>query len=738
MRKNLNPPEGVRMNPVISGRDSKSTVLTFLTLRKRCLLFLPIIILLNVLPVFGATCTPQSAVLCASVDDVAEIYLNGTDLGGFTYVNWNQTGVYPKCLTLSLAQLALLTATGNVLAVKDYNSNCCEIWASWTLDIKCTTGNDHAYISSGSGAGIQFWRSAPSSCPVVDPANDGSGRTWYNPLYTGAGGWGAPTVVTGQKWGKRIFDPANGNLDPTLGYSSSSAAVDNDCQQLFFRQGFDLTIDPTPAPPHFTIVKSSSQTTNIKSPGSLSFTIVVCNTGGGTVGNPVEMVDNWTNSNWQYQGPYTNIYDTNQGEIDLVQGNPFKWTFVNGMNGGTCFTFNALLQGNNDPNCFTWYNNSQVNYPLGSPQAYSTVTLKNICPTPTITPLPPVFTLAKTANPTSGIVLNTEISFNLHFCNTGGIAMNGSVNIFDDFTSLVSEQFQFDGPYNLSNPAPGIQQWSTSYGGNKTANITIQFTNPGFTGCIDIPMTGHISQPPITTCNWFNYARLDSYTAVSPALPTRVMTVNMSNVCSTPSFTVTNTRTYTVTVTRTPTASQSATYTRTYTPTFTATPTRTPTPTFTNTNSPTPTFTATPTRTPTPTFTNTNSPTPTFTATPTRTPTPTFTNTNSPTPTFTATPTRTPTPTFTNTNSPTPTFTATPTRTPTPTFTNTNSQTFTPTFTLTSSITDTPTDTIFTKTVTPTYTPTYTATPTRTPTPTFTNTNSPTPTFTATPTRTAT
>ncbi len=138
---------------------------------------------------------------------------------------------------------------------------------------------------------------------------------------------------------------------------------------------------------------------------------------------------------------------------------------------------------------------------------------------------------------------------------------------------------------------------------------------------------------------------------------------------------------------------------------------------------------------PTPTFTMTATPSSTFTDTPTVTPTPTVTLSPTPTSSPTVTPTHTQTSTPSSTPTVTSTFTQTSTPTPTVSPTPTSSPTVTPTITATSTLTST-----LTATGTPTPTnsppPPFTATNTGTSTPSPTPANTGTPSYTPTPSNT--
>lgn len=550
-----------------------------------------IIIILNASPLYSATCTPASAQLCAAVDDTADIYLNGVFLDTFPYCDVSGACT-PKCISLSGAQLALLTATGNVISVRTLNTGYNEIWASWSLDVTCASGG-HSYVSSGTGAGVSMYHDA-SACPADQAPNDGSGRTWYDPLYnqgTSGVSWVAPIIENGQKYGKRRFDPQTGSLLPALSYSADSDTQNGDCMQVFFRQGFDLPEEPTPVPPNFTIVKSANPTTNIglAPPYEVTFTIRVCNTGGGTFGQPVTINDQWSDSanSWEYFWP-GNYTDSILGAINKTgSGKTAAITFADGFPANTCYNYiyAVKLYSGVPTFCDVWHNVAGLQY-LTTPTPVSTVTLNNYCPPP------PNFTMVKSASKTSFTGRDEQATFTMRLCNTGGAAWNGSMYILDDYTSAPGD-WQYEGPYNWDNPAPGIDYIDTTEPMAKQRRFRIVFQQPGFTGCVDIPM--YLKTAYNYQCGpWNNLARVESYMTS----PTIESTVNMVNLCS-PTFTPTYTRTIT------PSRTMTLTYTFTYT--------RTPTPSRTVTNTfsiPTNTFT----RTFTPTFTRTN--TPTFTRTP--------------------------------------------------------------------------------------------------------------------------
>jgi hypothetical protein len=695
-------------------------------LSKKYIIVFLLTFILFVPAAYSAACNPISAQLCAAVDDMASIYINDTYIDDFNYVNFDATGVNPKCVYLDAAQLALLKDTGNVIAVRDINTNCCEIWASWSLDIVCA-GGGHAVISSND-SGISMYHDT-KPCGPVDPSNDATGNQWYDGLYNQnccGNTWTTPVSVTGPKWGKRIFHPGSGSLLPAMGYSISSTAATGDCQQLFFRQPFSITVVPTAVPPDLTIVKSvKTPAGGVHGNETLTFTLAVCNTGGGTRGNPVLLRDVWTTpDNWSFRGFIyqganvgSTFGDPAVGRVSTSgTGPPQDIMFNDGFPENYCFTFSFLL-GTNGPvtQCITWPNSVTLNYPptpiltrvstvlvpnsCNSPTPTPTITMtRTLPPTPSITwtrtitrtptmtstrtPVEPFLSISKSASQTFDIT-STMLTFTLRICNSGQ-PITVPFTVHEDWSSSApQDKWSFNGPYYLGTGTyPGINSINGAEVTNG-ATFSIVPLGSGWTGCFDLPVYLIMYSGVPDNCSWHNDASIDY-----AGTPSIVATLHMSDRCRTPTPTVTmtSTRTYTPTFTATFTA----------TPTYTATPTRTATPTFTVTASPTPTYTSTPT------FTDTASPTGTYTSTPT------FTITASPTFTFTYTPS------FTDTNSPTSTNTSTPTYTSTLTYTYTPTYTGTPTFTFTDTISsNTPTDTP-TYTATPSDTDTYTATPTDT------------------------
>jgi uncharacterized repeat protein (TIGR01451 family) len=576
------PKEGDIMDPLKNGKKNRKSVQTFGIKILFSFISLCLILMANMSFLYAVAplCNPTTATLCAADDDSADIYVNGTFIGTFPYCDKGDGSCTPKCVVLTPAQLAVLMDSGNYIAVENKNTATDEVWASWSLDITCATG--HVLVSSDNAAVKMLYN--PACDPAPSPTPSG-GRQWYDPLYVPNAAWVAPADMTGQKWGKRIMDPSTGTLLHALSFASSYAPTA--CGLLNFREGFDMTPAPTPVPPAFTITKSANPSTNIgqSTPYNVTFNLHICNTGGGTFGNPVTINDNWNDAvdNWQFVGgDYTDV------NVGLIKGSGSGKTatiiFSEGFPDHYCYDYSyyVTMYSGSPTFCAVWHNVADLSY-LANPVIESAVTLNDYCPPP------PVLTLVKSANKTTNIVNGDNISFNLHVCNTGGAAWNGMMTLVDDWTSN-GDNWQYDGPYYIGGPATGINHIDTSNSG-KVTTYKIYLQQPGFTGCVDIPMNMHMTTKNPGSCTWVNNASLSYF-----ASPVVNSSVAMADLCTatftiTPTFTITMTRTATNTPTATKTITPTATYTQTFQP---------PTSTFTRTNTSTATLTMTPTYTITP------------------------------------------------------------------------------------------------------------------------------------------
>ncbi len=686
--------------------------------------------------IYGGTCTPTSATLCINGDDHSSVWINGNYAGGFTYVNWDSP-YEPACVNIPVAWL---NATGdNVIAIAVTDTAGGQIWGSFTLDVTCS-GGQHAYISSNDGGMKLVYTNIYNSPPASD---------WYTLSYNDSS-WGNAVQVSVTTWAKPLYNPADGRRVIPWSYSYDAFSGANEWdpsgqKMLYFRKHFTLNpVTPLPSPT-FTIQKSTPQSSMIRG-GPVTFTIVVCVSGGYTR-NPVLITDWWTSPTycaWSMGNPYY-YNDINEGILYRDDDNKrFTLYFPLGFEANTCKTFVYEL----NPCWFTtdWYcpawctaatNYARVTWTSGTRE--TSISVQLYCPSPsntftrtrtatmTFTPqMTPSFTSTRTSTPT----ITRSPTFTYSRTSSPSPSPSRTMTPTPSRTPSPS-------PSRTLTPSP-----SPSPSHSRTATSSFSRT-PSASPSLS-PSSSHTPTP--------TYSRTPSPSPSRTATPSPSRTPTPS---PSPSLSPTPSRTATVTFTRTytPSPSPSAsrtptlTYTRTPAPSSSPSPSRTPTASYTGT--PTSSVTLTPFRTPTPTYTRTPSLSPTNTNTRTRTPTPTLTftdtissNTPTVTPTHTRTytrtltstntNTRTATLTYTNTVSPSPTNTRTPTptysRTPSPSSTNTNTRTRTPTSTFTDTISSN------TPTITPTRTRTYTVTQTLT----FTSTSSQLPTNSWTPTRTAT
>jgi hypothetical protein len=230
---------------------------------------------------------------------------------------------------------------------------------------------------------------------------------------------------------------------------------------------------------------------------------------------------------------------------------------------------------------------------VDSPAAqFSNQTVFNVVcasPTVTVTPTPsPAFTIQKTSNYTANIVKADQLTFSLVICNNSG-AITQAFTVYDDWSSGSADEWQYQNPYYISDPAPGIYSLTANVGTPSSGWTQFIFmpTPTGFSGCFTFTMNLSNAQSNYT-CLWHNNASL-----AWNGQPSAVSTVLLSDNCST--YTVTPSPTInTGLLTTSPTASLTFTNTPTYTITNTlvsgsATATFTPTPSWTPT--PTPAFT---------------------------------------------------------------------------------------------------------------------------------------------------
>ncbi len=416
-------------------------------LRKLSLAFIMCVIFFSAAQNLNAACNPVMVTLCAAVDDTAIIWVNSMQVGSFTYVNWNQAG-YPKCITFAVDDpnsappadpwdVPMYDAPygANIVAIQVQNTNCCEVWGSWSMDILCDTGA-HAYMSSDDGENRMYNNYAtpgpantPPYCPefcLTPPPNDGA-LTWWHHDYTLANPWPTPIKDTGTIWGKQIYHPGTGALLRPLSYDSSGTG-EHPPAYLYMRQAYYLTPAPTPLPPFFTITKSvvgDPLTVNTSSQ-DITYILQVCNTGQQPELGKLVVTDrldpalgfaglvDGTGScgeDWKF-GPNSCDNNPAPGYIRIE--------YPRGFPGGTCL--NVTIRARDwwigpDDFCKVRYNYAGVHWPSGdftpniTPDAASnTVNVTMYCPgTPTFTltvsetwtqSYTRTITMTKTATPT--------------------------------------------------------------------------------------------------------------------------------------------------------------------------------------------------------------------------------------------------------------------------------------------------------------------------------------------------
>lgn len=222
-------------------------------------------------PLAAATCTPVSATLCVGVDDFADIWINGVCVhagcvDSFAYVD-GSSGTPITCVSVDPA---ILSPSGNYMAVRVRNTAPTEMWGTWALDILCS-GGLHSYITSNHS--FEFYHDPSGTAP---PPLEG-GLPWTDPAYVPSTPWGSPSTVTGSVYGKRATDPQTGMLLPPRSWNSSGSGTGPNV--MYFRQGFGLTPAPTPVPPALSL-QVIQPTCNAHSGQTFTVTLRVCNSGG--------------------------------------------------------------------------------------------------------------------------------------------------------------------------------------------------------------------------------------------------------------------------------------------------------------------------------------------------------------------------------------------------------------------------------------------------------------------------
>ncbi len=363
--------------------------------------------------IVSAACSPTSVQMCVAIDDVADVWINDSYIGQFNYVNWDQTGVYPTCVTITPS---LLQETGNIIAIKVRNTACCEIWGSWSIQAFCSDGSNACLTSDDPGM-----RLYPVLTPSISPPPvDGSGNEWWEIPYadTGIAPWQDAVVDTGTIYGKLIYDPCTGSRLQPLSYDSGGNA-DLPDMHIYMRQPFSLTPVPTLPPPSFTISKSViGATTGINTNDRVTYQLVVCNTGTYIQGD-VAFTDDHHNG-FSFDGPHGgDCSGYGDGSLCMQGGSGiFTGKWMRGFEGQSCVTITARVVDywvDSSEWCQVRDNVASITWAGGTPAVTSeVVNVTMYCPgtpTPTRTRTPTrTITLTHTFSPTVTVTLTQTVT----------------------------------------------------------------------------------------------------------------------------------------------------------------------------------------------------------------------------------------------------------------------------------------------------------------------------------------
>ncbi len=500
----------------------------------------------------NAACNPTAATLCVAIDDIADVWINSTYMGAFTYVNWDEPGV-PTCITFNPT---ILAETQNIVAIKVKNLRCCEVWGSWTIEATCSDGS-HSCINSDATGDSQMRLDYIQSC-TEEPARDGSNREWWEREYQDSGSppWQNPEVVTGTIYGKTIFDPCTGQRLMPLSYDATSGAETDDCKHLYMRQEFIMTPVPTLPPPSFTIAKSVTPTGGITT-NDVSYTLEICNSGNYTT-STVEVFDDF-DPGFGFVGPYGGGCDAygDGSPCFTGDGSSFTIRWLRGFPGQTCVTLTARVKDyyfdRSQESCDYRDNVAGIKWGLAADWPKSnTVTVQMEC-IPTNTPSE---TFTRTHTYTHTFTRTFTHTFTLTNTNTNVYTPTitpTSTHSFTEtntFTRTITPTFTNSNTYTSTNTA--------TFTPTNTFTASNTYT-PG--GPTDTPSNTHTNTHTFTRTNTFTHTFTNTRTFTNTHTATA---------------THTNTHTFTNTHTATDTATHTATSTETFTATDTATATHTP------------------------------------------------------------------------------------------------------------------------------------------------------------------
>jgi len=639
-------------------------------------MFVAVLLAYIPLSLFSA-CTPVSAVLCVNGDDNTTAWVNGNYIGDFMYINWDSTSD-PVCVNVPVAYLN--AAGNNVIALSVTDTAGGQIWGTFALDVTCA-GGMHSYLSNNDG-GIKMSATNVWNTP---PPNDAQGDAWNSLNYDDTS-WANAVSVTVGVWGRPLYSPQDGQMVDPYSYSTDGSAGANQwdpsgMKMMYMRKIFTLNPEPPPPSPTITIYKSASITDQIQDTDAVTFTLTICNTGGGYTTKPLMISDHWDSGPgcaWSFGGPW--YWNSLTDGIMQQSGNSLTVYYPLGMEANTCKTFEYVLNHcwfspsmQSSAWCSSAVNYSTVTWTAGS--SSDDVSFRLFCPSGTNTPtrthtFNPTLTITQTATPTRTITNSPAIT----------VTFTPTLTLTATYTATVT----VTRTVTLSMTATVSPSFTTTITPSNTQMSTFTGTPTNTATATGSPTHTNTSQSSVTITG----TNTPSNTATISLTLTATATASAS---STPTGTLTASYTLSPELTATSTHTETASFTQTafLTLTSTVTVTQSSTLTLTATLSPQFTSTATETATTTPTETQTATLSQTLTCTPSITHTETLTVF-----TFTATHTVTlsATPTFTMTQSPSLTVTATPSfsSTASPSLTQSPASSGTPTLTLTYTIAVTP------------------------------------------------
>jgi hypothetical protein len=348
-----------------------------------------------------ASGTIASAQICVSSDDSSTVYIDGTLIGTFPYAGAPGTNdaANPTCMSVPTA---LLTGPQVCLAIETQNTAPPDNFSSWDLDITYSNGTHSEITSSGNGISNYY---TPAGDPSAAPANDGSGNPWYSPSYGGTAFTTSycSSGVTASTWAAALYNPITGAQLPFISNNcSGDYSTSNSTGALFWRQCSAIPASAAlPGPPNFILTESQSTPVTIGTDMAITYTIVVCNSGGPVTNGPTTVTDNFptnsfNNNNFQFGcwgygdsiQPYMMCYYASaEGNGNEPTASGASMIFPSFGTG--CVTLTAAVTNFYWPagSCGTLVDQAAVNYPGGTATSNS-VTFAPACaatPTPTVT-----------------------------------------------------------------------------------------------------------------------------------------------------------------------------------------------------------------------------------------------------------------------------------------------------------------------------------------------------------------